>query len=112
MSDEKIIRAFPAKELPECPVAFEERRHAFSYCQHPLININTHDRLITCAKCGATLDPFDYVAAEARAIRRGWDDYRQIQALLSERRQQIADLDRERKRLQGQVRRLNLRNKD
>lgn len=107
MAGDKIIRAFPSKEVPDCPVSFDERHHA--YCQHPAINLNTHDRLITCAKCGATLDPFAYLVAEAKAIRCGWDSYRQVQHMITERRQQLADLDREKKRLQGQVRRLSLR---
>jgi hypothetical protein len=107
MTNDKIIRAFPSKEVPDCPVSFDDRHHSF--CEHPAINLNTHDRLITCSKCGATLDPFAYLVSEAIAIRRGWDRYRQVQHMIAERQQQLADLDREKKRLQGQVRRLSLR---
>jgi len=109
MSDEKVIHAFPSKELPECPVTIERR---VGYCQHQSINLIEHDRQVVCTKCGATLDPFDYLLHEARAISYGWEKYREVIRLIEERRKQLADLDKEKKRLQGQVRRLNLRGKD
>lgn len=103
MSDDKVIHAFPSRELPECPVSIERRA---GYCQHARITLVEHDRNIVCAECGRTLDPFDYLLKEAFAIRRGWDEARHLAHLLVEKRQQVADLDKERKRLQAQVRRL------
>lgn len=102
MSDEKIIHAFPTREAPECPVEIERRAH---YCSHGKITLVTHDRCVVCAQCGATLDAFDYLLREAHAIRRGWEAYRQLERMIEEKRQQIADLEKERKRLQAQVRR-------
>lgn len=108
MSDDKVIHAFPTRELPECPVSIERRS---SYCQHPTITLVPHDRAVICAKCGAALDAFDYLMKEAQAIRYGWETYRQVIQLVQEKRQQVADLDREKKRLQGRIRTLNLRGK-
>ena len=106
MSDEKVIHAFPSRDLPECPVSIEQRH---IYCRHDEISLVPHDRAVVCRKCGATLDPFDYLMKEAQAIRSGWEHYRQVMRLVEERRQQVADLDKEKKRLQGRIRTLNLR---
>lgn len=109
MNDDKVIRAFPSRELPECPVKIER---PVEVCRHPEIALHTYDRKIECAVCGATLDPFDYLVREALAIRRGWEEYRNVRSLVKERMEAIAKLDKEKKRLQAQVRRINLRRSD
>jgi hypothetical protein len=106
MGEDKIIRAFPSRDLPECPVKVEEKA---GYCRHGEIALVAHERRIECAECGATLDPFDYLLGDARAIRRGWENYRHVQQLIKERMETIAKLDKEKRRLQAQVRRINLR---
>lgn len=108
MSEDKIIHAFPSRDLPECPVTIERRT---GFCLHPEISLVEHDRQVTCAECGATLDAFDYLMKEAVAIRSGWEKYRHVTTMVNEKLQKIAELEKQRKRLQGQIRTLNLRGK-
>ncbi|WP_313036604.1 FtsB family cell division protein [Stenotrophomonas acidaminiphila] len=101
--DEKIIQAFPARDLPECPVDVERR---VGFCQHRKITLVEHDREVVCTECGAKLDPFNYLLAGALAMRHGWSDHRYVVEELKRKRQQLEDLEKARKRLQAQVRRL------
>ena len=109
MPEDKVIHAFPSRELPDCPVAIE--RGPVMPCMHPEITINEHERAIRCSKCDASLDAFDYLRREACAIRRGWEEHRYVMQLVKEKREQIEALDKQKKRLQGQIRTLNLREK-
>lgn len=104
MSEDKVIQAFPAKELPECPV--DEAQRPWRHCDHGRITLVEHDRAVICQDCGATLDAFRYLLDGARAIRRGWQDYRHVASLVKEKRTQIEALEKERRRLASQVRRL------
>lgn len=104
MSDDKVIQAFPKRgEVPECPVEVERSIH---FCDHKKIRLVEHDRMVVCAECGATIDPFAYLVAGAYAIRRGWDAYRELGRNIDERREQLEKLNKEKARLQGVVRRL------
>jgi len=31
------------------------------YCSHPQVEIDNHERILSCAKCGKVLDAYDYV---------------------------------------------------
>lgn len=104
MSDDKVIHAFPNREpLPECPVDIERR---MGFCGHKEITLVEHDRSVVCAKCGATLDPFDYLVSGAQALRYGWQAYRMVEHKHKELSQRVDDLVRERNRLTGIVKRL------
>lgn len=104
MSDDKIIQAFPARsDLPENPVTVVRES---GYCGHPAIRLIEHDRAVICAKCGATLDPFDYLKGEAQAIRSAWDSHRMVKAKAEQLVERITVLEKEAKRLSALVRRL------
>lgn len=109
MSDDKVIRPFPSRELPECAVDIERR---MGHCNHQQITLVEHDRVVLCAVCGATLDPFKYLLDGAYAIRRAWQDHRYVEQEVARKRQQIADLDKERKRLAAKVRTLKAKEVD
>jgi len=108
MSDDNIVQAFPQRgQLPENPVELVEDR--WRHCQHASIRIIKDDRQVVCRECGATLDPFDYLVNEAHAITRGWQEHRQVMAECAQRREDIARLEKEKRRLQAQVRTLKKR---
>lgn len=104
MSDDNVIHAFPARgELPELPVEVERSR---AYCNHPTIRLIEQDRQVVCLKCGAQLDPFNYLLAEAVALARGWQNYRELAARHRDLAEQVKKLEAERKRLTAANKRL------
>lgn len=107
MSDEKVIHAFRGSELPENPLQIEPRDPRLPYyCEHADVRLNEHDRTIHCAKCGAALDPFNFVRDNARTIQRAWDNHRTANAKVRELSERIGVLAKEEKRLRAQVKRL------
>lgn len=98
------VTRFPGTgDLPECPVSVERQT---GYCEHPAIRLVEHDRAVICAKCGATLDAFEYLRGQAFAIRRGWELYRQVKYRVEELDKKREALVKDVKRLGAQVRRL------
>lgn len=107
MADEKVIRAFPANELPENLIAIEPRAPGKPYfCAHEKISLNAHDRTVNCAQCGATLDPFDFLLNNAKTLQMAWQNHRSASMKVSELNERIAALAKEEKRLRAQVKRL------
>jgi hypothetical protein len=107
MSDEKVIHAFPANELPENLMAIEPKPVGVPYfCDHPAVRLNEHNRTVNCAKCGASLDPFNFLRNEARTIQRAWENHRAAQQKVNELNARIEALTKEEKRLRAQVKRL------
>lgn len=107
MSDDKVVRAFPVAEIPENLLAIEPRGAGVPYfCAHESVSLNEHDRVVNCARCGATLDPFNFLLSNARTIQMAWQNYREAQRKVSELNERIAVLAKEEKRLRAQVKRL------
>lgn len=105
MSDDKVICAF--RELPENLTTVEPRRPSEPYfCEHPAIRLNEHDRTVHCAKCGAALDPFNFLLKEAKTIQRAWENHSHATKAVSELNERVDVLKKEEKRLRAQVKRL------
>jgi hypothetical protein len=106
MTDNKVVHAFPAAELPDNLLAIEPRPAGVPYfCQHDAVTLNEHDRMVNCAKCGATLEPFNFLQSNARTIQMAWINYREAQRKVAELNESIAILTKEQKRLRAQVKR-------
>lgn len=107
MSDNKVVQAFPTIEMPENLLAIEPRGAGVPYfCAHEGVTLNEHDRVVHCAKCGATLDAFGFLMSNARTIQMAWSNYRDAKHKLSELNERVAALVKEEKRLRAQVKRL------
>lgn len=107
MSDEKVVHAFPVSEMPENTLTIEPRNPALPlYCEHLEVRLNAHERTIHCAKCGAALDPFNFVLSNAKTIQRAWDNYRAANLKVRDFDERITVLAKEEKRLRAQVKRL------
>lgn len=104
VSDEKIVHAFPTVGLPENTMVIEPRKP--TWCEHLDVRLNEHDRTIHCAKCGAALDPFNFVLNNARTIQRAWDNHRMASAKVNELNERVNALAKEEKRLRATVKRL------
>jgi cell division protein FtsB len=104
VSEDKVIHAFPSRDpVPECPVDVKQRTF---HCRHEKVSVDENIRMIVCTQCEARIDPFDYLRGEAYALRRGWQDYQSVVAATTEKRAACEKLEKERKRLQAQVKRL------
>lgn len=107
MTDNKVIQAFPAAELPENLMTIEARPAGVPfYCNHDAVTLNEHDRVVNCARCGATLDPFAFLMQNARTIQMAWSNHKEASRKVSELNDRIAILAKEEKRLRAQVKRL------
>jgi hypothetical protein len=106
-SDNKVVRAFPAAEMPENLLQIEKQSAGVPYyCSHESVSLNEHDRIVNCARCGATLDPFGFLLSNARTIQMAWSNYRDAQRKVSELNDRIVILKKEEARLRAQVKRL------
>lgn len=104
---DKVVRAFPTAELPDNLLAIEPRPAGVpSFCQHEAVTLNEHDRMVNCTRCGATLEPFNFLQSNARTIQMAWINYREASRKVGELNESIAILAKEEKRLRAQVKRL------
>ncbi|HXU93214.1 MAG TPA: hypothetical protein VFP33_06105 [Gallionella sp.] len=93
--------------MPENLLSIEPRSAGVPYfCNHEAVTLNEHDRAVNCSRCGATLEPFNFLMSNARTIQMAWSNYREAQRKVSELNERIAVLAKEEKRLRAQVKRL------
>lgn len=105
MSDEKVIHAFKAPEdIPPCPMDVKSSSPVY-HCSHPSLEIDTHERSIRCTKCGAMLDPFDYLAKNGLSIQEAWRNHDLMRRRIREMHESIERLTKEEKRLKAAIRR-------
>lgn len=105
MSDN--VKAFPGHgELPDNPLQITSSR--FDYCSHESVVLDDHTRTLTCSdpKCGAVLDPFDYLRQNAKTLQRAWSNYRQVNAQAHEIADRVSVLKKEEQRLRAMLKRL------
>lgn len=104
MSGDKIL-AFPGSEaLPENTMQIEKSNVMF--CSHESVRLSEHERTVNCVKCGAALDPFNFLLNNAKTIQSAWSGYRMMNAKASEIAERVNVLSKEEKRLRAQVKRL------
>lgn len=101
---DNVIRAFPSRDIPENPLTIE--RPKIGFCDHQSIRVEEHKRLVVCAKCEAVIDPFDYLAYNAKHLRYAWDKHREVLSDIRELAERCQALEKEEKRLRGRVKRL------
>ena len=107
MSDNIVVHAFPAAEMPENLMAIAPRSPGVPYfCGHEAVTLDEHARMINCSRCGATLEPFNFLQSNARTIQMAWHNYRDATNKLAELNERITILGKEEKRLRAQVKRL------
>lgn len=102
MSDN--VTPLPGIELPTNRLELMEE--PLRYCEHDQVRVDGHRRVVCCVKCGAVLDPFDFVVHNAKTISWAWRDYRTARRQLAELATRVDDLKREEKRLKALVKRL------
>lgn len=105
MSD-KVVTFPGAEPLPENLIERKEDPKRYTrYCHHARITLDEHNRLVNCAECGATLDPFQFLLQQADLLQRAWANHRMAAKKVEDLNTSIANLQAEEKRLKGRVRR-------
>lgn len=113
MTDDKVVRAFPGTDLPENPLQIESRdKNAPMWCGHENVRLNEHDRLVICAKCSATLDPFNFLLKNAQTIQRAYESHRQVSKMVSDLNDRVSELKKEEGRIKSRIKRLNEKSGD
>lgn len=101
------VKAFPGvSELPDNPMQIAPRPHG--WCRHENVMLDEHSRTVQCAdvKCGATLDPFNFLLNNAQTIQSAWSRYRHVTKEASEIADRVTALKKEEQRLRAMVKRL------
>jgi len=102
MSD-KVLQFPGAEPLPDNPIEIERNdRH----CEHGKVSLDEHQRCVNCLQCGAVLDAFDFLRSNARTLQTAWQAHRMVTLKANEVHERVVVLERERKRLAAQVKRL------
>lgn len=107
MSDEdNVIHAFPTTELPDNPILIAPKPPGVPYhCHHQEIRLDAHDRTVQCAKCGAILDPFNFLMNQAATLQMAWANYHQVRRELSEVHDRVIHLKKEEQRIKARLKR-------
>lgn len=92
--------------LPENPM--QVAPPFMGLCSHDAIVLDEHHRAVICAnpKCGAMLDPFNFLLHNAYVISRAWQSHREVTRRASELVERVDTLKREERRLREMVKRL------
>lgn len=105
--DDKVIHAFSNPELPKNPMTIAGKpAGAPLWCNHEAIQLDEHDRAVHCTRCGATLDPFNFLLHNAKTLQQAWMNHRAVNNKVKELNERVAHLTKEEKRLRSQVKRL------
>ncbi len=100
-----VIQAFPAStELPDNPMEIAPRLPG--WCSHDEVLLDQHDRIVSCRKCSAVLEPFDFLLGNATTIQRAWSAYREVNRKAAEVQERLTALKKEEQRLRAMVKRL------
>lgn len=107
MDDDNVIRPFPTNELPENLVQIAPKPTHLPYsCEHGSVRLDEHDRSVQCTKCGAMLDPFNFILRQARTLQSAWDNYKYVRRELSEVTDRVTYLKKEEQRIKARLKRL------
>jgi len=96
-----------ATALPENPMEMAPRR--LGWCSHESVILDEHNRTVVCAdpKCGAVLDPFNFLASNGNTIQRAWSAYKHAMQQANEVAERVSVLKKEEQRLRAMVKRLH-----
>lgn len=106
MSEGNVTPLPGATGLPENPLQVAPRQR--DWCSHDTVLLDAHDRSVKCAnlKCGAILDPFNFLLSNAHTIEAAWRNYREASRQAHEVAERVHQLKKEEQRLRAMVKRL------
>ena len=99
-----VIVAFPQGDIPENPITVAPR--PYDFCSHETIRIDAHARVVTCGKCKAVLDPFEYLLNNAQHLQSAWQSHHEVYRKAREIGERVHELKKEEQRLKSRVKTL------
>lgn len=75
------------------------------FCKHFSVIADAHQRTITCAKCKAVVDAFDFVNGIAKLIARAANELKCIRSETQHANKELEDLKKEAKNLKLRINR-------
>ncbi|MDI9766464.1 hypothetical protein QM327_07820 [Pantoea dispersa] len=73
-------------------------------CAHVNVLVDEHGRALTCRRCGAVVDPFDWMLARAKGETRIEWELKSLRAEITNHREGLEKLKREEVNCKGRVR--------
>lgn len=96
----KVVDIKITQEIkPSLPI-----KEPLRYCSHRRVQVDEHQRELTCQECEAVLDPFEFILSVAREERMHFWNKKEVQ-------DSIKQLSEERERLQKDVNNLKSQKK-
>lgn len=84
------------------------KNQAEKKCGHLRVEIDTHSRLLECVLCGKKIDAFDFIINEQDKEHSIFKHLTQLYCKKELLKQQVADLEREQKKLLSKIKRMRL----
>jgi len=105
VSDDNIHAFVRPGELPENPVRITSSGKSPNFCHHELIDLDDHRRTVNCRQCGADIDAFSFLKANARTLQTAWQRHKAVSNELAELLARVDFLKKEEARLKSRVKR-------
>lgn len=104
---DKVVHIIPPDEyeLPE-PQLTLEPDPVKRYCPHAHVRIYQHYRVIKCADCQATLDPFDFLVQKGQQEQCAFSNIKMLHWEKKRKEEEIENLKKEISKLKAQKRKL------
>lgn len=94
-------------ELPEMKIVIANDDPNKKYCPHDRIKIFPHYRVIQCAECNATLEPFDYLLSVGRLENNELSSIKYLKNQLKRLQQEEEEHKKTVAKLRAEIKKLN-----
>ena len=99
MVDDTVVDFSVGQDLKKKP-------REYNFCRCNQVLVNDHTRMLECQHCGKVIDPFDYIWRQANNQERNVFAVRHKKDEIKKFNDEIEELKRVKRNLQGQVNRL------
>lgn len=83
-----------------------------NYCSHKQTYVDEYQRIVTCQKCDAKLDPFEVLLSLAHEYTRYHETIEKYEKIIKELEEKYKELLRQERNAKARIRRLNKKNSE